>query len=79
MFEGIYQLESGHNFELDLNTFKHVKNSYYELQYNSNFGNYSKNKAKEYGRNIKSLLKDAIKIRLRSDVPIGTCLSDRIR
>ena len=71
-FEGISSLEPGHNliFCLKTQTFK-IKR-YYDLKKKEEFEGLNFDEAlKKYGEKIRN----SIKLRLRSDVKVGTCLS----
>ena len=72
MFEGVYQLMGGHYLLFDLKENKYHIKKYYDIQSALIKDEEPMNKAKEKFRN---LLKQSIKLRLRSDVKIGTCLS----
>lgn len=65
-FEGIKKLQHGHYFEIEDG--KVNINRWYDLKYR--ISNKKGNIAY-----YKSLLTDAVRIRLRSDVPVGVCLS----
>jgi asparagine synthase (glutamine-hydrolysing) len=72
-FKNIYELEAGHFFEIDLNN-----GLSFRLQ---RWWDLTKNlptppeKQEEQIESFRDLLFSSIKLRLRSDVPIGTCLS----
>ena len=74
-FSGVHQLKPGHNLVLDLRTGEAKIQSYYVLSYSPELGNYNHKKARDYADNIRDLLFDSVRLRLRADVPIGTCLS----
>lgn len=71
-FKGIYSLPSSSYLIYDLKTNQKTINKYYKLNINLEFQNKSE---KELILEFKDLFSDAIKLRLRSDVIVGTSLS----
>lgn len=77
-FKDIYRLEPGHYFEIDISQVTAIRlkekvwndKSIPEIRHNHN--------EKIIFEELYNLLEDSIRIRLRSDVPIGTCLSGGI-
>ncbi len=49
--------------------------SYYKLNYNDEFVDYDELGLNKYSAGLKDLLFDSVKLRFRSDVPVGSCLS----
>lgn len=74
-FKDIMELKPSHYFIYDLKKRIFSLQKYYDLSFNEKFEDYKENILKGYSTNIRKLIFDAINIRLRSDVPIGTCLS----
>jgi asparagine synthase (glutamine-hydrolysing) len=74
-FEGIYELFPSHNFEMNLDRGTLRKWKYYELPYNDRWEKFNEAKCLDYVKDIKELLINAVSLRLRSDVPVGSCLS----
>lgn len=74
IYEEVYKLSPGNNLEIDLNAQKITISEYWNLQDATDAGlSYIEAKAK-----LHELLKDAVKIRLESDVPFGSFLSGGI-
>ena len=71
-FEGIQRLQPSHNLVYDLQTHKKHFERYYSLEYKPEIGKLSITDAVFQ---CKTDLIDSIKLRLRSDVEVGTCLS----
>ncbi|KPJ55315.1 hypothetical protein AMJ47_00350 [Parcubacteria bacterium DG_72] len=72
-FKDIKQLEPGRYLILKDSTLKIDK--YYELGFNRSLGSFSEKKLRQYSETFLGLLEDSVKLRLRSDVEIGSCLS----
>jgi asparagine synthase (glutamine-hydrolysing) len=70
-FENIYKLEQSHNLIYDLNNNTYEIKRYYDISVN----NVNKLNKEESISLYRQKLKDSIKLRLRSDVKVGTCLS----
>jgi asparagine synthase (glutamine-hydrolysing) len=70
-FEEIYQLKSGEHAVLSLNNKSFATTRYYDLK------SVKKTFCREhkYGERFRELFIDSVKLRLRSDVPVGSCLS----
>lgn len=75
LYEDIFQLRPGHCMRVDLRTGVGRTYEYYKPQWTTELGEYQHGRALQYASDIRSLLFDAVKLRLRADVPIGTCLS----
>ncbi len=78
LVKGVMELPPAHMLTLDLGTNQIHKTKYYELEYTPGWGKYNQSHAEEATQELKSLLKNAIELRLNSDVPVGTCLSGGI-
>lgn len=71
----IYELKPAEYFiyQLDSNIYE-IKN-YYQLEYNSNWEILTKNQLEDEVEHIQQMLHESIRIRMRSDVPLGASLS----
>ncbi|OGX06222.1 MAG: asparagine synthase (glutamine-hydrolyzing), partial [Omnitrophica WOR_2 bacterium GWA2_47_8] len=74
----IFELPPAHCFELDLNTGDFRKWRYYQLKFEDAWEKVNDQKLKVYLSDIKELIINAIKLRLRSDVAVGSSLSGGI-
>lgn len=74
IFQHVFKLPPGNNLEIDLNTLELTIKEYWNLNVVEDAG-LSYNEAKD---RLHDLLKDAVKIRLNSDVPFGSFLSGGI-
>ena len=71
-FKNIYKLEQAHNLIFDLNSYSFTIQRYYDINIDNTITKLNqKNSLALY----KKSLKNSIKLRLRSDVTVGTCLS----
>ncbi len=71
-FDGVFKLPGGHNLTYDLANHVFSVEAYYQLSAKSSKENRSLTENVDaYG----TALCDAVKLRLRADVPVGTCLS----
>lgn len=71
-FENIFKLRQSHNLIYDLKTHQYCLQQYYKITLDENL-----NKSAEFTavNTYRKKLIDGIKLRLRSDVKVGTCLS----
>lgn len=76
-FEGVSELWPGENLVLDLSTFEITRNTYYHLSEHNHLMNDGLTE-KELVEHIEATLERAVRLRLRSDVEVGTCLSGGI-
>lgn len=72
-FKEIYELEAGHLLEIDLNAgFDFKLSKWWDLK--ENLSTTPKNETENFEK-FRDLFLSAVKLRLRGDVPVGTCLS----
>ena len=71
-FEGISSLAPGHNLIFDIEKKEYRIEKYYKLKVNNEFANLSFDDALQL---FTTTMEEAITLRLRSDVRVGTCLS----
>ena len=74
MFSGIKQLLPAHYLAIDGSGTMEIR-KYYTLECNSELGSYDEAENKRHTDKFKELLFDSVKLRLRTDVPLGSCLS----
>lgn len=72
LFEGVYQLRGGHNLIYDLNGHTYHIYPYYFLKDRCFQSDISSDEA---GKRFNEIFEDAVRLRLRSDVKVGSCLS----
>jgi asparagine synthase (glutamine-hydrolysing) len=72
VFNDIKQLPPGHSLTLDCNSLDYQIQRYWDIEPDNNFTTMSEQDAQIHFR---ELFEDAIKLRMRSDVPLGSCLS----
>jgi asparagine synthase (glutamine-hydrolysing) len=77
-FKSVFELSPAHSFELNLKTSDLNKWKYYALNSNGAWEGFEERKLKDHVNNIRELTVKAVKLRLRSDVPVGSCLSGGI-
>lgn len=75
LFEGVYQLRGGYNLIYDLKNNQYKIYNYYNLEKNISEKQVDYEEAKD---ELYEILSDSIKLRLQSDVKIGSCLSGGI-
>jgi len=75
LFKNIFELEPSSFFTLDLDNFIFNRQKYYKLDFTEEWERFDKTKCKIYIEQIREKIFDAVNIRLRSDVKVGSCLS----
>ncbi|TAL63221.1 MAG: asparagine synthase (glutamine-hydrolyzing) [Bacteroidetes bacterium] len=78
MFSTIFELMPAQNFTIDLRTKSFQRQNYYSLTTHTSFSSFNDAAFKKYRDETEKLLIDSVKLRLRSDVPVGSCLSGGI-
>ncbi len=74
LFSGIKQLPPAQYLAIDGAGTMEIR-KYYTLQCNSELGSFDEAESKRHTDKFKELLFDSVKLRLRTDVPLGSCLS----
>lgn len=77
-FKNIIELFPGNLFELSLSGNSFQKETWYTLPEKEDRADFSETKYRAYIEETRELLVNAIRLRLRADVPVGSCLSGGI-
>ncbi|MFQ5964403.1 MAG: asparagine synthase (glutamine-hydrolyzing) [Candidatus Scalinduaceae bacterium] len=77
-FKNIFELQPSCGFYYYPSTKTFKKWRYYTLRYSENWEKFDERKFNEFTERISGLISNAVTLRLRSDVPVGTCLSGGI-
>ncbi len=74
-FDGVHEIRPGHFMKYDLKTHESTIHQWYSLDHP---GIRNQDSKKEAIENVHTLLADSIYLRMRADVPVGSCLSGGI-
>ncbi len=74
-FKDLYELKPGHFFTFDLSNSKLKTERYFELYASNKNQAFHAASFEDTKKLTRQMIKDAVRIRFRSDVPIGFCLS----
>lgn len=74
-FSRISELPPGHFFRFKLNTGELEVKRYYSLSWNPDLGSFDPVQFEGHRRKVQELVFDAVRLRLRADVSVGSCLS----
>lgn len=77
-FKNIYELKPAHYFIYHINNHQLSATKYYELDFEKRLSAFDPLKQAEYQQKTRELIRNAIDIRLRSDIAVGFCLSGGI-
>jgi asparagine synthase (glutamine-hydrolysing) len=78
LFEGILELMPGQAFELTLPGGAFRQWAYYHLSSQTQTETFDPSQFRRYSEGVRAHLEEALRLRLRSDVPLGSCLSGGI-
>ena len=73
LFQSIYQLRPGHWLEIDKSGLR--THQYYQLTYSPEAGQFDETRCRKYVDEFRERFTDSMRIHLRTDVTIGSCLS----
>ena len=72
-FESVVQLRPGHWLQADLSGLKTYQ--YYTLAFNPELGHFEETEARRYAEEFRERFTDSLRLHLRTDVTLGSCLS----
>ncbi|MFM7022712.1 MAG: asparagine synthase (glutamine-hydrolyzing) [Flavobacteriales bacterium] len=75
LLEGIIELPPSHHLLLNVETGKITVEKYYTLSFNNKLETIDPKKNNDFQKEITGRIKKAVKLRLRADVEVGSCLS----